>query len=117
MVILHKPIHSSGRVHGGAGDLEARWAPLFAAQGVDLVVQGHEHNYERIEPADADAPTYLVTGGGGARLYDRWREPAPAWSIVREATYHHVVATFGPDSARVTAYRLDGSVLDEFTLT
>lgn len=40
--------------------------PLFQKYGVRLVLNGHNHCYERFE---ADGITYVVDGGGGASLY------------------------------------------------
>jgi hypothetical protein len=37
--------------------------PIFIEAGVDMVFNGHAHNYERIEK---DGVVYLVLGGGGA---------------------------------------------------
>lgn len=59
-------------------------SPLFDRYGVDVVITGHAHVYERTFPVRADgtvlsrnlseytnpgAPIYMVTGGGGASPY------------------------------------------------
>ncbi|WP_030231744.1 purple acid phosphatase family protein [Streptomyces sp. NRRL S-350] len=48
VVCMHHPMISSS-MHGAGSDLGIReaWGPLFDAYGVDLVVTGHEHYYER----------------------------------------------------------------------
>ncbi|RMH44453.1 MAG: hypothetical protein D6689_02235 [Deltaproteobacteria bacterium] len=50
------------------GDPIARdtYVPILAAYGVDLVVSGHDHLYQR---GRAGGVAYVVTGGGGAPLY------------------------------------------------
>jgi predicted phosphodiesterase len=58
VVYFHVPPYSSGR-HGSNTTLQ--WD--FAAQGVDLVLTGHDHIYERIE---RDGIIYIVNGLGGA---------------------------------------------------
>ena len=34
--------------------MDAFWRPLYAA-GVDVIVNGHDHDYERFAPQDSDA--------------------------------------------------------------
>jgi predicted phosphodiesterase len=67
IVIFHHPVFSSDASYGpGSEGLQALWHPVFVELGVDLVLSGHAHNYERIV---RDGITYLVVGGGGANLY------------------------------------------------
>jgi alkaline phosphatase len=67
----HQPRFSSGTVHGSNSAVDPFWR-LLAAAGTDLVLNGHEHNYERFAPQDADAlPSSsgiveIVAGTGGA---------------------------------------------------
>jgi predicted MPP superfamily phosphohydrolase len=44
-------------------------APVYAATGVDIVFNGHDHFYERTRPIDG--VIYVTTGAGGAELYPR----------------------------------------------
>lgn len=62
-VVFHHPVFSSDASHGGTEGLQKLWHPVFVELGVDLVLNGHAHNYERIE---RDGVVYLVVGGGGA---------------------------------------------------
>ncbi len=72
----HHPRFSSGH-HGNDADLDAVWQVLYAA-GVDVVVNGHDHNYERFAPqtpaAEPDAlgirQFVAGTGGRGLRAID-----------------------------------------------
>jgi acid phosphatase type 7 len=82
----HRPPFSSGR-YGDRKDT-ARVRPLWqiaAEEGVDVVLTGHEHSYERFTPMDAtgavdrDAGVRLFvvgTGGGNLRRYRNPRLPA-----------------------------------------
>jgi acid phosphatase type 7 len=74
LAIWHHPRFSSGTGHGS----DAAMAPLFsavAAAGVDLVLNGHEHNYERfarLGPDGRPGPDgvrEIVVGTGGAESY------------------------------------------------
>lgn len=72
----HEPRFSSGTTHGSATSVEPLWS-LLSAAGAELVLNGHEHNYERFAPQDASGnadPTGIVeivagTGGNGEASY------------------------------------------------
>ncbi len=85
--------------------------PLFERYGVDLVLTGHSHNYQR---SNVNGITYLVTAGGGAEL-----NPLPVAGPELQAGYsgNHFVL-FRVDGKTITgqAINLDGEVVDEFTL-
>ncbi|MGW4895591.1 purple acid phosphatase family protein [Kitasatospora sp. NPDC004240] len=57
VVCMHQPMISSSR-RGSGSDLGIReaWGPLFDAYGVDLVLSGHEHYYERSHPVRGTLP-------------------------------------------------------------
>ncbi|MFN9745401.1 MAG: metallophosphoesterase family protein [Betaproteobacteria bacterium] len=74
LAFWHFPVFSSGR-HGNIAHMAAVFAALQAA-GVDLVLVGHDHHYERFAPQLADGqpdPGYglrsFVVGTGGAAPY------------------------------------------------
>ncbi len=58
VVITHAPVYSSG-FNGVNTELQATLAPIFKTGGVDLVISGHDHHYERIIK---DGITYMITG-------------------------------------------------------
>lgn len=64
IVMLHHPVYS---IKGKTNNLPARWMfdPLFREYNVDLVLQGHEHNYARMtnkkEDGKMTTPVYLVS--------------------------------------------------------
>jgi hypothetical protein len=47
---FHHPLYSSGRRHGPDLDLRARLEPVLEKGGVNVVLAGHEHFYERLKP-------------------------------------------------------------------
>ncbi len=65
VVVGHHPIYSSG-FYGNDPHLAAKLSTLMRRHGVQLYINGHDHNYERSKPIDGI--TYLVVGGGGATL-------------------------------------------------
>jgi len=69
----HAPMYSSGG-HAPSKRMQDIWRALHAA-GVELVLSGHDHDYERLAPMDADGQPdaargvrQFVVGTGGAML-------------------------------------------------
>lgn len=128
-VLVHRPVHSAGS-YVGDPILQRHFAPVFEETGVDLVLTGHDHTYQRSfpmrgpEPASSErdayakghAPIYIVSGGGGEGLYTL-QDPAPAWTAARNGTYHHLLLDVTADGLRLQAIATeDGAVFDSFTL-
>jgi hypothetical protein len=72
LAIWHHPLFSTGE-HGPIAAVKPLWDQLYAA-GVELVVNGHDHDYERFVPLDPEGrpdPTggirQIVVGTGGAQ--------------------------------------------------
>jgi 3',5'-cyclic AMP phosphodiesterase CpdA len=123
IVFFHHPPYSTG-AHGSARFMRP-YARLFERTGVDLVLGGHDHLYERTHPLKDDAPvpagtpgavTYVVAGHGGARLYS-FGAPAAPFTAARDNTRKGFLdVTISGDRLRGTAYALDGTVIDQFTI-
>jgi len=75
LAMWHHPVFSSGN-NGNSPQMREAWRLLMDA-GADVVLNGHDHEYERFAPQDADGhvdPRGLrefVSGTGGASLADR----------------------------------------------
>jgi len=111
VVFFHIPPYSSGREHGSDLGVRAVMELLFRQYGIDLVFNGHDHDYER---SVANGITYIVTGGGGAPLYAKG-QPDPA-SVYFTSTYHSVQVSVTGMTLAVAGVRPDGIRFDEFTL-
>jgi 3',5'-cyclic AMP phosphodiesterase CpdA len=61
VVFGHHPVYSSG-LYGSNPTFIKTFSPLFAKYGVQLYINGHEHNYERTR--SLNGTTYLISGGG-----------------------------------------------------
>jgi len=70
----HKPRWSSGSNHGNNTSMQSIWQILYNA-GAELVLNGHEHHYERFAEMNASGAAVsqglreIVVGTGGANLY------------------------------------------------
>jgi predicted phosphodiesterase len=60
---FHHPLYSTGRKHGPDEELRGVLEPLFVKQGVNLVLTGHEHFYERMQPQHDIH--YFISGAAG----------------------------------------------------
>jgi acid phosphatase type 7 len=107
IVVVHHGPWSSGP-HGGNRRLhEAQIPELLRAHGVDLVLSGHDHMYERGEAAGLP---YVVTGGGGAPTY-RIKSAQPTARKL-EAVRHFVQASVSRTAMTLAATRADGSLIE-----
>jgi uncharacterized protein (TIGR03382 family) len=124
VVFFHHPAWSSG-AHGSQLVMRREFGPLFERYGVDLVLTGHDHNYERTRPMVGDSVAaagqrgvpYLVVGGGGAALRSL-SKAAPAWSAVRnnkDFGFLDVTVEEGTLTAKLVTP--NGKNADSFTLT
>ena len=89
---FHHCAYCTNAVHASDGAVRDHWEALFDEFAVDLVVNGHNHSYERTHPlragaATAEAPTgarvrpveqgttYITAGGGGQVAYQASPHP------------------------------------------
>jgi len=74
LYFFHHPLYSDGKFHGPDLDLRARLEPIFDASGVNVVLSGHEHLYERVVPKNGIS--YFVLGNSGElRLHGLKQSP------------------------------------------
>jgi Calcineurin-like phosphoesterase len=63
VAFCHHPPYSSGSKHGSDKQLREIVEPIFIKYGVNVVLTGHDHFYERVKPQKGIY--YFVTGAGG----------------------------------------------------
>jgi predicted phosphodiesterase len=112
-VFYHQAIYSSGP-HGYEpyviGKREVL-APIFEANHVDIVFNGHDHDYERTQ--SINGVVYVVSGGGGASLYNVIPQ---SFSAHAETTYHAVLVDVDGCTLNLQGVKPDGTVFDTLTL-
>ena len=115
-------------LHGGESRMVRDYAPLLAAGHVDVLFGGHDHIYERGTGATPEGKlTYVVTGGGGAPLYNPTCRaatgpapgdvpgplpPCPSSVAVLTKTYHYVMVEVTADAIVLCPRRPDGSAVE-----
>jgi hypothetical protein len=95
MAYFHTPVFGSGS-NGGNSHMQSAWSVMYAA-GVEVILNGHNHSYERFAPQDPDGRAdsargirQFTVGTGGAPLTDM-PFPAPnsqvrnnsAWGVLK----------------------------------
>lgn len=123
VVLLHAPVLTGSTGHN-ANASSAVLTRLFTRYGVKLVLQGHNHVYERSHPArfdtlaaggtrdDAGGTVYSTTGGGGSSLHG-FNGPHPLMAV-QSADYHYLRVRVDDDGLAVEAVRPNGTLLDSY---
>ncbi|MBC8216188.1 MAG: metallophosphoesterase family protein [Candidatus Marinimicrobia bacterium] len=147
VVFFHQPPYSecwSGGPYDGENHLREEIVPLLEAYGVDIVFNGHTHDYERglphrpydPETGQGNNAAYVITGGGGSSLdnhkYTEWEQidvpdhPAtPGSDTTDEGKYykfHYCLVEIDGAHLKFTARLMnedgsDGGILDKFELS
>ncbi|MFE0024198.1 fibronectin type III domain-containing protein [Amycolatopsis sp. NPDC059021] len=124
VVFFHHCAYSTTNQHASDGGVRDEWVPLLDEYHVDLVINGHNHIYERtdalrggrvtravkigdtVDP-DRDGTVYATCGGGGKSVYSF---PVPDTFSGEYQSYHwvedgsKVTETVGWSRVRYTGY-------------
>jgi hypothetical protein len=113
----HHVRFTSGTSHDNNTSVAAFWNALYDARA-DIVLSGHEHNYERFGRQDPSAQAdpqgirQFVVGTGGFGLYNQFSTPDPN-SEVRNGTTHGVLKlTLQPTAYQWEFISSAGAVVD-----
>ena len=114
VVFFHRPVWSSGEHGSNEGDKPRAEVllPVLEAHGVDIVLNGHDHDYERFHPSIggygtprqinplahdngtrgiADGVVYIVSGGAGALVNPVFNQTV-AGSAFGSSHLHYIFA-------------------------
>ncbi len=111
-VAFHNPLYTvMENRRASAAKLAERIEPMLLAAGVTAVFCGHDHNYQHHLK---DGVHYIVTGGGGAPLYDG--TPIPGITVKFAKIENYVRIRAEGNKAHAEAVDIDGKLLDSFDL-
>jgi predicted MPP superfamily phosphohydrolase len=114
----HQPMWSASTRHGSSVTLQQSWQPLIDQHHIDLVLSGHDHDYEitkplvgnQVQTTNALGTVYVVAGGAGAELYqngtDFWTqfsESNYSAAVIRVSRYQLTLDPFHPDGTGLGA--------------
>jgi hypothetical protein len=117
LAYFHRPPFSSG-TYGGIHEMRPLWRILYDA-GADLVLAGHEHDYERFAPQSADGAadssrgmTEIIAGTGGGKLRAVRDQVAPNSVVNVHGHFGVLKLALGADQYRFTFVDVDGYIWD-----
>ncbi|HZN58341.1 MAG TPA: metallophosphoesterase [Planctomycetota bacterium] len=130
IIYFHHAVYTNS-YHPPAVEIRDVVVPIAESRGVDLVLNGHNHVYERSYPIRAGvsrdafqepdyvAPQgiiYIVTGGGGASLYGYRESSEVHLNSVFHAKHHYVSLRITPEELAIEAIGVDGIAIDHCTI-
>lgn len=98
----HHPLFSSGHTHGNDPEMKVFWQDLYNA-GAEIVISGHDHDYERFAPQDPDARPDPARGirefvvGTGGRHRRGFGPPKPNSEVRNSDTFGVLKLTLHPN--------------------
>ena len=110
IVVVHFPPWSASD-QGDRPDLIERFVPALVTAKVDVLLCGHDHNYQRFQPEGNTH--FVVTGGGGKSLYKLREHPRLLKAV---SVYHVCEVTCEPTRFSLRALDVEGQPVDAFTL-
>src|SRR5438477_11535750 len=100
----HSPLFSSGAKHGNDPQIKPLWDALYAAN-VEVVLNGHDHDYERFAPQDPSGKPdsqrgirEFVVGTGGKNSHRTFASIQPNSEAHRADTFGVLKLTLHPTS-------------------
>jgi predicted ester cyclase len=103
-------------------DIRTAWTPVFDEAGVDLVFQGHDHNYVRSYPMKnktkvraGQGTVYMIGNSGGVKFYPK---KTRTWQEVnlQPKTQMYIAVILDEDEMVIEAYDSKNVLRDSLTL-
>lgn len=122
IVFLHHPPYPTGTHLGDpiCVAVQQSVTPIVESHGVQLVLSGHEHGYERSWPLvggqvvdSGQSTTYVITGGGGQFMEQVGSLPQTAISV---AAFHYLRVDVNATQLSLRAMGLSGNTIDEIAI-
>jgi len=111
IAIFHYPPFSTGSHDEDEKSLKQTIVPLFEQYRVNIVFNGHDHDYER---SLCNNIYYIVTGGGGAPLYDQAQTSSYSQLFIK--AYHFCKLFLINNQLIIEVYDIDSNLIDRFVI-
>jgi predicted MPP superfamily phosphohydrolase len=141
VVYYHRPMYTLPSTHAAISALRSTYHPLFEQYGVDLVLQGHNHNYQRTYPIKftstdpshpietttnttsytyPDGQIFVTVGTGGIDLYP-FTDPkgSEKYYYIKQYLGFGILSVDTTNNGRTLTgkfYANDGNIIDQFTI-
>ncbi|MDI3495383.1 MAG: hypothetical protein PWQ72_1510 [Pseudothermotoga sp.] len=111
IVFMHYPIFTAGPHMVDSIVRKARKLhDVFKELGIKVVFSSHDHNYQRFRK---DGILYIITGGGGAALYNVVNPLEP---LVYHKMHHFVYVEYNGIWMEAKVIDKNGNLIDEFSI-
>jgi predicted MPP superfamily phosphohydrolase len=107
---FHHPPYSSGGKHGSDKALREVVEPLFIKYGVNVVLAGHEHFYERLKPQKGIY--YFISGAGGKLREGNVKENSPLTDKAFDSDMSFMIAEVVKDQMYFQVISRTGETVD-----
>jgi phosphodiesterase/alkaline phosphatase D-like protein len=121
VVFFHQPFHTAGP-HPAPAYFTKDYGGLCDRYGVQLVLSGHDHSYQKTKRISNVArqvsdtgSVQVISGGGDIKQFDRVKNP-PHWNLVHKKINHYVQVEVSAAAMQFTAVDVTGQVFDVWRL-
>lgn len=122
IAIFHHPVYPAHPWRDMPA-LREHWVPVFDRHHVDLVLQGHDHSYQRTYPLRGHRPacgpdrgTTYVIAVSGDKFVDQARRANVAVGLTEVSTYQTIEIDPRADRLTYLAWTEEGRVVDGFEI-
>ena len=112
---FHHPPYSSAKKHGSDDQLREVVEPIFIKYGVNVVLTGHDHVYERIKPQKGIY--YFVSGAGGKLRSGDVKDSSPLTERSYDRDMHFMLFEVAGDQLYFQAISRTGDTVDSGLIT
>lgn len=120
IVSTHRGIYGASRFKDGDD-----WAQLFEQYGVDIVLQGHNHQYSRTYPLiggravneQEKGPIYVTMNASGTKFNEEKKAKDYQAIAFQNGQPMYGVIEVSPNVLTYSAYDISGKMLDQFSIT
>jgi Calcineurin-like phosphoesterase len=110
IVFFHHPLYSSARTHGSQVRLREVLEPIFVRENVSLVLNGHDHTYERILPKNGIQ--YFVEGSSGQLREGDLRKGSELTAFGTDRVHTFILMEIDGDALTFNTISSTGAVID-----
>jgi predicted phosphodiesterase len=114
IALFHHPIYSSGKRHGSDLRLREVLEPMFNEHGVDVVLAGHDHFYERLKPQKG---IHYFVSGGAAKLRRGDIQETPIFAAGFDQGYHFMLMEIARNRLYFQVISGAGKTVDSGTIS
>jgi len=122
IVFFHHPVFSNAH-YGPTRKLWDHLVPCLEKHRVNLVLNGHDHLYERTHPLinqeivePGKGVVYITTGAGGAKLYEPRSAEMKQLDVAIGGIYSFTVIDVTADTLTTKQLDASGKVIDEYAI-